>query len=191
VAGLELLVSAALACGFREEATEAAGEIRSTAAAIGTRPLQAAALLAEARVAAADGDHQRARASFEDAAASFEATGSPYEAGQSSLGAAEALRAAGKAEAAERAERRGRTMLARLGIVDNARSSGGGTLSDREREVLVLLAQGRSNNEIAAALVLSTRTVERHVANIYRKLRLTGRSARAAAASWSHAHGIG
>jgi ATP/maltotriose-dependent transcriptional regulator MalT len=190
VAGLELLVGAALACGLREEAREAADEIRSTAAAVGTRPLTAASLLADARVAAADGDFQRARASFEDAAASFEATGSPYEAGQSSLGAAEALRAAGKSDAAVAAERRGRMILANLGIVDNARSIAGGILSDREREVIVLLARGRSNDEIAAALVLSTRTVERHVANIYRKLRLSGRSARAAAASWSHAHGI-
>jgi DNA-binding NarL/FixJ family response regulator len=191
VAGLELLVGAALASGLREEAREAADEIRSTAAAVGTRPLQAAALLAEARVAAADGDFHRAQASFEDAAASFEAAGSQYEAGLSSLGAAEALRAAGKAEAAVAAERRGRTLLASLGIVGKTRPTGGGVLSDREREVLVLLAQGRSNDEIAGALVLSPRTVERHVANIYRKLRLTGRSARAAAASWSHAHGIG
>lgn len=43
-------------------------------------------------------------------------------------------------------------------------------LTAREREILVLLAQHLSNKEIAAQLVLSVRTVERHIANIYAKL---------------------
>jgi DNA-binding CsgD family transcriptional regulator len=50
------------------------------------------------------------------------------------------------------------------------------TLSDREREILVLLASGRSNGEIAAGLCLSTRTVERHARNIYTKLGVHNRS---------------
>ena len=58
-----------------------------------------------------------------------------------------------------------------------------GELSDREREVLELVAAGLGNEEIAQRLVLSTRTVERHLSNVYAKLRLTGKSARAAAAA--------
>lgn len=54
-------------------------------------------------------------------------------------------------------------------------------LSARELEVLRLAAQGRSNEEIAASLVVSLRTVERHLQNIYGKLGVQGRSARAAA----------
>jgi len=42
--------------------------------------------------------------------------------------------------------------------------------------------QGRTNAEIGAALVVSPRTVERHLSNVYAKLGLEGRSARAAAA---------
>jgi pimeloyl-ACP methyl ester carboxylesterase/DNA-binding CsgD family transcriptional regulator len=56
-------------------------------------------------------------------------------------------------------------------------------LSEREREVLELVAAGMSNEQIGDRLVLSTRTVERHLSNLYAKLRLSGKSARAAAAA--------
>ena len=49
-------------------------------------------------------------------------------------------------------------------------------LTDREHEVLTHLAEGASNNEIAAALVISPKTVERHRENIMRKLNLHSRS---------------
>ena len=56
-------------------------------------------------------------------------------------------------------------------------------LSARERDVLELVATGLSNDEIAERLYLSVRTVERHLTNIYAKLRLSGKAARAAAAA--------
>jgi pimeloyl-ACP methyl ester carboxylesterase/DNA-binding CsgD family transcriptional regulator len=56
-------------------------------------------------------------------------------------------------------------------------------LSHRERDVLELVAAGMSNEQIAHQLFLSTRTVERHLSNVYAKLRLSGKSARAAAAA--------
>jgi DNA-binding CsgD family transcriptional regulator len=56
-------------------------------------------------------------------------------------------------------------------------------LSDREREVLGLVATGMTNEQIAERLFLSARTVERHLSNVYAKLRLSGKSARAAAAA--------
>ena len=63
-----------------------------------------------------------------------------------------------------------------------------GGLSRRELEVLDLVAQGHTNREIAARLVLSEHTVNRHVANILRKLGLTSR---AAAASVAGRYGLG
>ena len=50
-------------------------------------------------------------------------------------------------------------------------------LSPRELDVLALAAEGRTNDEIAEALSLSVRTVERHLSNIYLKLGLTGPAA--------------
>ncbi len=55
------------------------------------------------------------------------------------------------------------------------------SLSPRERDVLRLCADGRTNDEIAAALTLSPRTVERHLSNVYQKLGLSGSAARAGA----------
>jgi pimeloyl-ACP methyl ester carboxylesterase/DNA-binding CsgD family transcriptional regulator len=63
------------------------------------------------------------------------------------------------------------------------RAAGVEELSEREREVLRLVAEGLSDPEIAARLVLSPHTVHRHVANIRRKLGLPSRSAAAAHAA--------
>ena len=49
------------------------------------------------------------------------------------------------------------------------------TLSDREAEVLRLIASGYSNKEIASRLSVSVKTVEAHKANAMKKLGLTGR----------------
>ena len=59
---------------------------------------------------------------------------------------------------------------------DRKRTSGGApAVSDREVEVLRLVAQGHTNKEIAAQLELSTKTIEVHKANAMRKLGISGR----------------
>jgi DNA-binding CsgD family transcriptional regulator len=63
-------------------------------------------------------------------------------------------------------------------------------LTAREVEVLRLVASGKSNGEIAATLVVSIRTAERHVANIYAKLGVAGPVARASATAYALTHGL-
>jgi len=55
-------------------------------------------------------------------------------------------------------------------------SRGNITLTAREREIIQMLAEGRSNKEVASVLEISTKTVETHRASIMRKLNLTGLS---------------
>jgi DNA-binding NarL/FixJ family response regulator len=69
----------------------------------------------------------------------------------------------------------------------NAGSGRAGSLTEREREVLGLIADGRSNREIARALVLSEKTVKTHVSNILMKLDLADRTQ---AALWAVRHGV-
>jgi DNA-binding CsgD family transcriptional regulator len=62
-----------------------------------------------------------------------------------------------------------------------------GPLSRREREVLVLVAEGKTNRAIATELFISEKTVARHVSNIFTKL---GLSSRAEATAYAFRHGL-
>lgn len=62
-----------------------------------------------------------------------------------------------------------------LSLRQNAKNENGG-LTEREHEIAVLIAQGKSNREIAVKLVISPKTTERHVANILSKLGFNSRS---------------
>jgi DNA-binding NarL/FixJ family response regulator len=63
----------------------------------------------------------------------------------------------------------------------------GSRLTSREREILALVAEDRTNAETARALWLSHETVKFHLANVYRKLRVSNRSE---AACWARRHGL-
>ncbi len=85
--------------------------------------------------------------------------------------------------AAEISERQGAAALAErcrvaldrdVGIVARVELPDG--LTRREAEVIRMIARGMTNNEIAAELVLSVRTVERHVTNAYGKIGARGRA---------------
>jgi non-specific serine/threonine protein kinase len=63
-------------------------------------------------------------------------------------------------------------------------------LSPREREVVGLIAEGFSNRQISEQLVLSVRTVERHIENVYNRLGINGKAGRAIVTAYAMRHGL-
>jgi ATP/maltotriose-dependent transcriptional regulator MalT len=202
-AGLEVLVAALARLGEYERADESLRQLREIAARAGTRPLLAALRSSEGTLAAACGDHEAARRSFEDALDLLAASNARFEAARVRLDLAATLTAMGRHDRAKREIEtavadfrelgadtelvRAKAMLAKHRRTPNVAGTPLATLSNRELEVLGLVAEGLTNHEIAQRLVLSEHTVNRHVANILRKL---GLPTRAAAASLAGRHGV-
>ena len=190
VPALELAVRASLSLGDEAGAAAAARELDELAASVGTAPLRAAALLARGRVSASS-DPDAARAALEDAVDLFDADTAPYEAAHARLELAGVLRTLARGADAKRVDAEARATLAALGSPAPVRAAAEGSLlTVREREVLRLVATGLSNDAIAGQLFVSVRTVERHVENIYDKIGVSGRTARAAATAWAIGHGV-
>jgi DNA-binding NarL/FixJ family response regulator len=150
---------------------------------------------AEGMVATADGDTERAAELLRQAVAGFERLGVPYEISRTKMLLANVLPdgAAMLADALATAEAllgEGVSVLPPSTVSAPGASTDSSGLTQREREILALIGEGISNQEIADRLVLSPRTVERHVSNIYLKLGLEGRSSRAAAASYAVRAGL-
>jgi LuxR family transcriptional regulator, maltose regulon positive regulatory protein len=190
---LDLLVRAHTARGELEDAGTALAALREVEREIGTAPLRAGADLAEAILAAARGDHDRARPLFEDAVDRFEQSGGVFEAAEGRVELATTLLALGRADVAAGEAGSALDRLLALGAATQAararrildecardRRSPRAEVTPREREVLRLLADGLTNQQIAERLVVSEHTVHRHVTNILRKLDLPSRTAAAA-----------
>jgi DNA-binding NarL/FixJ family response regulator len=135
----------------------------------------------------ARGEHDRARSLLEDAVDAFDRHGAPYEAALARVDLAASLTALGREEDAAREAAAAAACLRDLGAsgpvgLEPAGRELGSELTPREREVLLLVAEGLTNRQIAERLVLSEHTVHRHMTNILRKLDLPTRTAAAALA---------
>jgi DNA-binding CsgD family transcriptional regulator len=117
---------------------------------------------------------------LEAAAHAFEALGADLLAAEAYLAAAASYRDKGFARQATNATRRAGELAAPLGDVRTPGLSLGGStgldqLTRREREIAAMAAAGASSRDIAAKLVLSVRTVDNHLQNVYSKLGVTSR----------------
>lgn len=179
--------------GEIEEAAPLAGQLREVGDAFGCTALRAAACGAAATLALARGDADSALANARRAAVAWEQLEAPYEVARCRALIGRALRCLGDEESALADLAAARNAFVELGASRGARELSdllGGDkapagLSPREVEVLKLVAAGRSNPEIAEALVLSEKTVARHLSNIFTKLHVGSRTA-AAAFAYQH-----
>ncbi|MFH8712810.1 helix-turn-helix transcriptional regulator [Streptomyces zaomyceticus] len=199
---LELLAGAALATGDRTEAERVARRALAESEPLGLPVQRSAALRAWGQVLAQRGESAAAAGAFTDAARESARSGATLREAQSLLLAAPMTRALGDASRAAAQWRRGRRLAVEGGarllvdLADRTRPappdgvSGGrlAVLTPREREISVLVAEGLTNQAVADRLCLSPRTVESHVARVYRK---TGVETRAGLASLVVRDGVG
>jgi DNA-binding CsgD family transcriptional regulator len=191
---LPAYVEIMLAAGDADEARTACARLGKLSA--GREEGMRAALVAQARgaVELEGGDAEAALVWLRRAWQVWEEVDAPYEAARTRVLLGLACRALGDDDAAALELDAARGSFAELGAaIDLARvealSGGAGAdahgLTARELEVLRLVAAGETNRSIATRLVLSERTVDRHVSNILAKLRVPSRSA-ATAYAYEH-----
>ena len=194
---LEASVEIALAAGDVAAGREAAMELRSIASAFGAPLLEAISERADGAVLLAAGDAAAALAPLRHSVAAWKALDAPFEAARTRVLIAQACRDLGDADTAalevDHACRAFRDLgaipdLARAeALTDRVAAGLPGGLTPREVEVLRLVASGKTNRVIAGDLVLSEKTVARHLSNIFTKL---GISSRASATAYAYEHGL-
>jgi ATP/maltotriose-dependent transcriptional regulator MalT len=174
-------------------ARAACDETAEIAAAFASPLLHAAAARAEGALGLAAGDAEAALPPLRRAARSWQELEAPYELARTRELLARACLALGDEDAARMELDAARETFAALGAapdlarLDAPPPADRHGLSARELEVLRLVAAGGSNKAIAAELVLSEKTVERHLSNIFAKL---GVPSRGAATAFAYEHGL-
>ena len=181
-AHVEILV----ATGDIREARAACDELSEIALRQGSQALAAIATQAEGVVALAEGSARLALPSLRRALDVWQELDAPYDAARARVLIAQACVEVGDEDTAALELDAARDMLFRLGAapdlarldaVSRKRGRAEYGLTARELEILRLVARGGSNREIASALVISERTVARHMQNIFAKLRVSSRAA--------------
>jgi DNA-binding CsgD family transcriptional regulator len=186
-----------LAAGEIEEARGACHELEKISRAHRSDLLRAMAAQAGGALALADGEPETALVELRKAWQAWEELEAPYEAARVRVLVGLGCRAAGDEDSAAWELDAARGVFDRLGAVpDVARvdslrarpqTAAVHGLTPRELQVLRLVATGVTNRSIAAELVLSERTIDRHVSNIFTKL---GVSSRAAATAYAYEHAL-
>ena len=184
---LPATVEIMLAAGDRTEARRASDELAEVVARHESVMLRAIVEHVRGAVELAEGDARSALVSLRRASQGWQELGAPYESARTRVLLGQACRALDDDDTAALELEAAGAVFARLGAVldaavvasltqgDASRDTYG--LTERELEVLRLVAAGKSNRQIASALVVSEHTVARHVQNILAKLRVSSRTA--------------
>ncbi|MGI8632589.1 MAG: LuxR C-terminal-related transcriptional regulator [Solirubrobacterales bacterium] len=195
-----------MAVGRREEAAAAADELDELAKAGAATMLGAIAAQTRGFLLLVDGDATAALGPLRSALDAWQQLRAPYEAAEVRVLLAGACRQLDHRERAELECDAARAVFEALGaapalarldrlLSDDPRDVGGSsgalgrdqTVTNRELEVLRLVAAGRTNRQIAGELAISQKTVERHLENIFTKLDVSNR---AAATARAYEHGL-
>jgi DNA-binding NarL/FixJ family response regulator len=169
-------------------ADAASTDLSQIADTVGSSGLLAMAAQARGAVQLEMGGPGRAVPLLQDALRRWRAVDAHHESASVRLLLARAYEMLGDADSAARERAAAEAAWERLGAhARGSRTGAPGGLTAREVEVLALVAAGKSNRDVAAALVLSEKTVARHMANIFAKL---GVSSRTAATAFAFEHGL-
>jgi ATP/maltotriose-dependent transcriptional regulator MalT len=192
---LPAYVEIMLAMDEAEEARSACRELEEVLAQYKSGMLRAMVAHAEGAVALTQGDAREALPALRHAWQVWQELEVPYEVARVRVLLGQACRAVGDDDTATLELEAARGVFEQLGatpdlakvdsLARDAPSVDAHGLTPRELQVLRLVAAGETNKAIAAELVLSDRTVDRHVSNIFTKL---GVSSRAAATAYAYEH---
>jgi ATP/maltotriose-dependent transcriptional regulator MalT len=188
-------VEIAVAARDLDTAATSVDELEGVAEEYDSPGLRAAATLARGRLELARQDDE-ASATLRRALHRWQELDLPYEVASTRVLLGRACRDAGDEEAARSSLDAAAAIFERLGAIldaDRARALREGSgrlpggLTEREAEVLRLVASGCTNKEVAAQLFVSDKTIGRHLENIFAKI---GVSSRSAATAFAFEHGI-
>jgi DNA-binding CsgD family transcriptional regulator len=193
---LPAVVTIALATDDVAEAKQALTELERLTQILSSSALDAEYARAQGEVALAAGRPEAALPHLRRCADTWRRLSAPYETARTGMLIARACRALGDEEGAQLELESARELFAELGAIPELRDveslmepvgPAPGGLSEREIEVLRLVAAGMTNHAIATQLYISERTVHRHVSNIFAKI---GVNSRTAAAAYAVQHGL-
>jgi ATP/maltotriose-dependent transcriptional regulator MalT len=189
---LGAVVEIFIRAGDPDQAGAACDELdRRTEGGGGTELMSAIALTARGSLSLARGDAATAARLLRSAIAHWSSLEMPYERARARVLMADACSVLGDDDSAQLERDAARetfeSLGARMEVARLVPSSDTTPLTSRERDVIRLVAAGRTNREIASELVISEHTVARHLQNIFVKLHV---SSRAAATAYAYEHHI-
>jgi DNA-binding CsgD family transcriptional regulator len=194
---LPAFVEITLVAGDVPAARAAADELGVIAEQVAAPLLHAVAAQAIGAVLLAEGETRAALSALRRASTTWSDIDAPYEGARARVLIGVACRLIGDEDTAQLEFDAARCVFQQLGaapelarvrqLTQPAAGSAVGGLTARERQVLCLVAAGKTNRAIATELFVSEKTVARHVSNIFTKLDL---SSRAAATAYAYEHGL-